>query len=109
MLSRKTKLQTKEIDQVKASRQEVFSPSFTLKYVDRGDTGVAKFACVISKKIDKRAVVRNKLKRLIKKAVKQTHVGEGRNYVFFVKRAISDKTEAAIIGEVKHAFETLQK
>lgn len=50
--------------------KSVPTPYFVLKY-KKEEAGVAKFGFIVSKKIDKRAVVRNKIKRVLQEAVRE--------------------------------------
>ena len=50
--------------------KSVTTPFFVLKY-KKEDARVAKFGFIVSKKIDKRATVRNKIKRMFQKAVQE--------------------------------------
>ncbi len=63
------------------------SPYFSVK-MRRNDFIVHRFRFVISKKVDKRAVVRNKLKRQMSTVVGVIPIKEtGYDYIFYMKKA----------------------
>lgn len=50
--------------------KSITTPYFILKY-QKGDVGIAKFGFIVSKKIDKRATVRNKVRRKLQEIVRE--------------------------------------
>ncbi len=81
MFSRKNRFSFKK----KLPKNIFNSQSFTLRY-DKNDEGL-KVGVVVSKKVDKRAVVRNKIKRKILVVVASLiKVNEPFNLVFYVKK-----------------------
>lgn len=66
-------------------RQILNFPSFTVRY-EKNEEGL-KVAVVVSKKVDKRAVIRNKIKRIILEAVRKTlGTDTGLTLVFYAKK-----------------------
>lgn len=67
----------------------------------------SKFAFLVSKKIDKRATKRNRIKRLLAAAVREflPQIKDGFKFVFLVKKEILDKDFWEIKKEVKNFLE----
>lgn len=101
MLKKKYRLS----DFKKLKSKTINSPLFTLKYLESGEK-VSKFAFVISKKIDKRAVTRNKVKRQISKALEGIleKITRGYNFIFIVKKEILTKNQGEITKEIERVF-----
>jgi ribonuclease P protein component len=70
----------------------ISSPFLTIKFFENGED-VTKFAFVISKKIDKRAVIRNKLKRILSKQVEEIleKIKTGQSIVIITKPGVLEK------------------
>lgn len=69
MFSRRFRLPGHKILSLIKSRQVFFSPLFTLKINFRSNT-VSQVGTIVSTKISKKAVIRNRLRRLIREAIK---------------------------------------
>jgi len=69
-------------------------PQFIFKKKQNGLT-VNRFGIVVSKKIDRRAVVRNKIKRFFRQALEQINrnMMPGHDMLFVIKKEIADKTK----------------
>ena len=88
----------------KLPKQILHSQSFTVRY-EKNEEGL-KVAVVVSKKVDKRAVIRNKIKRIILEAVRKTlGTDTGLTLVFYAKKpaASSENLEK----EVKDATQEI--
>ena len=74
-------------------------PLFNLRVSDNGEK-ITKFAFVVSKKIDKRAVVRNRTKRVLRSAaeeiVKKSEIGK--NIVIVSKKALLPAQKEEVLG-----------
>jgi len=100
VLPRKFRISRKEFSLVKKEGQRVSGPFFAL-LLKKGE-GV-KVGFIISKKIDKRATVRNKIKRRLSQALlpflpkirPKTHI------VFLAKKVLGEKNFLEIEREVK--------
>ncbi|MBI2025875.1 MAG: ribonuclease P protein component [Candidatus Levybacteria bacterium] len=81
------------------------SPFFKLKLIKSGESN-PKFAFVISKKIDKRAVYRNRIKRSLAKIVARIllDIKPGHNFIFVVKKEILGKQQKDLEKIVKDVF-----
>ena len=60
----------KEFDKIKKEGRLVQNPFFSLLILEKQEDG-PKFGFIVSKKIDKRAVVRNRIRRLLAEACRQ--------------------------------------
>ena len=74
-----------------------------------GDIG-PKFACVVSTKVSKKAVVRNRIKRLCREAVGSRIAGIQKSLalVFYAKREAADAPRAAILRDADELLEKIQ-
>lgn len=98
----------KEFEQTKEKGKLYQSGSFGMLVLDRGDNEPSKFGFVISTKIAKDAVIRNKTKRALRESVRQTlsYMKPGYNVVFLTKQAITRAYTHDIMDEVKKNLES---
>jgi ribonuclease P protein component len=88
MFSKKQRLSFKG----KLPKNVLNSPSFTLKY-GASDEGL-KVAVAVSKKVDKRAVVRNKIKRKFRELIKkQLGKNDPLSLIFYIKKTALQNTD----------------
>lgn len=81
MFSKKNRFSFKD----RLPKQILNFPSFTIRY-EKTDGEALKVAVVVSKKVDKRAVVRNRIKRIILETVrKKMELSNPLNVIFYVK------------------------
>lgn len=68
----------------------VRTPEFTVIYA-RQNLSVGRFGFVVAKSIDKRAVVRNRLRRLVRAAIEEKWLekSKGKDFLFIIKPAIT--------------------
>jgi ribonuclease P protein component len=94
---------------VKRLGKDYHSSLFKLGVVQRKEEGAlpagrqaSRFGFVISKKIDKRAAVRNRIKRLLRESVRQRleKIPEGFDFVFVVRPNIVGKDYEEVSAEV---------
>lgn len=78
------------------------SPIFSLTVAPRKISGPSRFGFVISTKIDKRATVRNRIKRLLREAVRKQleKTPNGFDLVFVVRPRIVGKSYEEVGAEV---------
>ena len=78
------------------------SPLFGLKYV-KNSLGVSRFAFVVRKSVDKRAVVRNRIRRVFRSCIEelQKQIVPGYDMLFFLEKGIIDITRADLLKEIK--------
>lgn len=85
-----------------------FNPSrpMAASPLDKGDTKGRKFGIIVSKKISKKAVERNQIKRRLMEAVRLNMdiFPEGFRGIFLVKKNILDKKEGEIETCLKKLF-----
>jgi ribonuclease P protein component len=95
----------KDFLEIKNKGQMYYSPIFGLLTLKKEDEE-KKFGFIISKKISKRAVDRNKIKRYLSEAVRRSlkDIKEGTRGVFLVKREILNKKLEEIVVEVEKIF-----
>lgn len=81
-------------------------PQFILKERKNG-LGVNRFGIVVSKKIDKRAVGRNRIKRFLRTALMSLYekMNAGHDILFIVKKGILDKTKEENLNALERALE----
>lgn len=82
------------------------SDFFVLKKIDN-NSEQTRFGFVVSKKVSKKAVIRNKVKRRIRAGVKEflPQIKQGLDIVFFSKQAVKNKE----FGEIKQDIWQLLK
>ncbi len=85
-------------------RQILNFPSFSVRY-EKNDEGL-KVGVVVSRKVDKRAVVRNRIKRVILETVrKNLETDKNLNLVFYVKKQAAENSN--LEKEVKDATQEI--
>ena len=102
MFSKEHRLaKTKDISLVYTRGRSFFSPFFVVKFM-RQSKGVNRFTVVVSTKVSKKAVVRNRLKRVVREYIRLhiTKLAPG-DYMFSVRVAAANKPA----GELRHALE----
>lgn len=103
MLPKENRLKGVEIEQLlKTNKKPVFSSSFSL-IIGKKNINKTQFGFVVSTKISKKAVKRNKVKRLLRKIVRELlpNIKNGYQVVVLTKRSIVDKKE----NDLKKEFE----
>lgn len=104
MLPRKYRISNKDFIRAKEKGRKVFGPLFGLLIVqgkeESGDK--AKFGFIVSKKIDKRAVIRNKIKRRLDQALLSylPKIKPGAKVVFLAKKILVDKNFFEVQEEI---------
>ena len=88
MLKKKNRL--KKISGTKG--KNINTPLFNLKISESGED-VTRFGFVVSKKISKKAVLRNKTKRVLQKAAKEAldKITKGKNVIIYAKKTFTYK------------------
>ena len=79
---------------------------FGLKYSQNNLT-VSRFAFVVRKSVDKRAVVRNRVRRVLRSCIEELlpHIVSGYDMLFFLEKGIIDITRDEVLKEVRKVFE----
>lgn len=81
---------------------------FVIRYEVKDDT-VFQCAVVVGKKVDKKAVGRNRIKRIIVKNIKDLVLqNQKANLIFYARNKINELTEEQIRDELQKAFKTIK-
>ena len=98
----------KELHRIQKEGKVCQFPLFGL-LVAQGDASVSRFAFIVSKKIHKRAVKRNRIKRLLRESVRSflPKINPGYEVVFLVKKRVLEKDFQAVKSAVKKSFERI--
>lgn len=93
----------KNFERVKKEGKLYQYDNFGVIVYRRGDRQPSRFAFIISKKISKAAVHRNRIKRAMDEAVRHriTKVKKGLDVLFLVKKEILTKTTEEVMKSVK--------
>lgn len=99
---------TVRINEVKLKGELLQSNNFGIRFL-KNSSPVSRFAIVVSTKVSKFAVHRNRVKRALLEAVRQAmaDVPKGFDYVFLTKSSIMSKTTDEIMREVFVFFKGL--
>lgn len=94
------------IAELKETGQTKVSPAFTLKYLPKTKSEQSQFAFIVSKKIAKKAVTRNSIRRRLAQAVGESlpKVALGWDILFLTTRKAIDKEQKELTEEVKKAL-----
>jgi ribonuclease P protein component len=104
MLAKKFKLTgSKDYARVQESGKVFQSDSFGIAYLGRGDSNPSRFGFIVSTKIAKEAVDRNRCKRAMSEAVRIDSINllPGYDVVFLAKTNISRVSTSDIMKEVR--------
>lgn len=107
MLAKKHRLIGRSIlEEVKKEGALYQADSFGILVRKRKEDKPSKFAFIVSTKISKIAVVRNKAKRRLREAVKQNidKVAKGYDVVFLTKKTTLERSSKEITSEVEKIF-----
>lgn len=88
------------------SKDKLFTfPLFNLRISDNGEKTI-KFAFIVSKKIDKRAVVRNRTKRVLRSAAEELikKLEIGKNVVIISKKALIPEQKKEVLDILETVF-----
>lgn len=107
MLSRNYTLKgAKNFKEVEKKGSVFQSESFGLAHLKREDKGFPLFGFVVSTKVSPDAVNRNRIKRALSEAVRQSlkEIKNGETVVFLVKQSATRKATEGLMKEVKEAL-----
>jgi ribonuclease P protein component len=91
------------LEEVKEKGKMVQSDNFGVRVLKRGDAEESRFAFIVSAKISKLAVHRNRVNRAFGESVRRLlkEISPGYDFVFLAKKSISKKTTDEIVVEVR--------
>jgi ribonuclease P protein component len=91
-----------------APKQKIITPFFVFRY-QKSDTPT--FGVIAGKKVSKKAVLRNKAKRMVREAIINTCKNTHNSYtiVVFLRLPFQEYKKSAIIDEVEHIVARLNK
>lgn len=107
MLSKKNRLTGSEnFVRVQNEGKVYQSKNFGIAVVDRKDSGPSRFAFIVSTKISKEAVDRNRIKRIMREVVRLNilNIRDGFDFVFLAKPSITRVSTEEIMKEVKESL-----
>lgn len=90
----------------KTGRFRMFKTSFFLLRINKNDLLYNRYGFVVSKKIDKRSVVRNKIKRALRACVEKlsNKLGTGYDILFIVQKNYLQNTDIRICSHVEEVL-----
>ncbi len=89
----------------KVGGESYASPAFNIRIFENKE-GITRFGFVVSKKIDKRAVARNKTKRVLSFAAERLLKKiVNKDIVIFAKNKLDSKQQEGIVTELKSILE----
>ena len=94
------------LEEVKSKGTLYQSDSFGMIVLKQEEPGPSRFAFIVSTKISKKAVDRNKITRYLREAVKESleEISEGYDVLFLAKKKIMKKKGKEIAEETKQLF-----
>ncbi len=107
MLPRVNRLTGKSnFDKVLKGGEILHTPSLGLVVFREGGDMPSRVGFIISNKISKKAVVRNRVRRILREAVRENLLllPKGVIFIFLAKRGIIDRSVEEISGEVKRSL-----
>ena len=108
MLTKKRRLTKEEIKNVKDEGIFLGTPFFSLLYLKakKGSLVSSKFAFVLSKKVSKKAIERNRTKRILAGSVRSLvkEIQEGYLVLFLVKKRAIGEDRQVILETISNAF-----
>lgn len=107
MLPKENRLKKqRDFDRVAIENQQIPGSFLILKF-SGNDTGITRVGFVVSKKVSKKAVLRNKAKRRLREAVtaELARLKPGFDLVFFTRKEIKEKEFSDIQQAVKQLLE----
>lgn len=108
MLPKKFRLHNdKDIKRLVQGGKTFFLPQMTIKYQKNNHSG-PRLAVVVSTKVDKRAVVRNRVKRQIREVLRLEvfKIKKDQDILFIVKKSCLDLNFAGIKKQINFALNT---
>ncbi|KKU12403.1 MAG: Ribonuclease P protein component [Candidatus Woesebacteria bacterium GW2011_GWA1_45_8] len=110
MLPKPYQLTKVDFEKVEKDGKIIQLESFGVAYLDRGDAEPSRFGFIVSNKIARDAVDRNRIKRALREAVRQSvwQTKKGTSVLFLTKTTIANKATDEIMNEVRRALKELK-
>ncbi len=105
-MPKKHRLTGVQIRQLKPEKR-LISSLFSLS-VTRGDSAVAQIACVVSKKVSPKAVVRNTVKRRMRASLAGTPLPSQVSLILTAKKSAADASSAEIKADIESLISKLR-
>jgi len=95
---------------IRFTKENQISSNFFLIKIAENKTESKRFGIVVSRRIDKRAVIRNKIKRQIRRCIKENekYVPTGKDMLVIVKPKIKDRKTKEICESVEKLFKKIK-
>jgi ribonuclease P protein component len=90
---------------IKLSDPEFFKNSFFTLLVSKNNIGKSRFGFIASKRDDKRAVGRNRVKRVFSQILRSQNVKPGYDMIFLIKKESFQKTSEQISQKIDEVLE----
>ena len=109
MLPKSNRLPSLEIRALMYRGKRLSAPELQLVY-HTNKLGVARFAFVVSTNIDKRATVRNRIKRLLRQSVRHLlpEIKPGFDIIFIIKGKPGASSSLQVEARVKQIFQQIK-
>lgn len=103
MLKKKYRLGSKQ----KIEANKSLHTDYFLLRIGKNSLPFCRFRFIVSKKIDKRAVIRNKIRRLFSKVIEDLvgKIENGYDFVFIIKKEVNSANDGKIMLSIKKLFE----
>ncbi len=94
---------------VRFAKENQISSNFFLIKIAENKTESKRFGIIVSKRIDKRAVIRNKIKRQIRRCIEENenNVPAGKDILMIVRPNIKDRQMEEICESIKKIFKKI--
>ncbi len=95
---------------IRFTKENQISSNFFLIKIAENKTDSKRFAIIVSKKIDKRAVVRNKIKRRVRNCIEENekYLSIGKDMLIITRPNIKDARSEEICETLKEIFKKIK-
>jgi ribonuclease P protein component len=96
-------------DEVKKKGKMYQSEDFGLLVLERDQSSPSRFGIIVSNKVSKKAVDRNRIKRTLRKAIRENleKTAKGFDILFLAKKGLVTKKESEVIEQVSKALKSV--
>ncbi len=92
-----------DFEQVFASGKFVRGRALAVRVLAGGE-GPSRVGYAVGKRLDKRAVIRNRARRRLREAIRRTPVEDGYDVVVLARHAVLEDQFEALVGDVESVF-----